>query len=93
MPKRKSAIKKDVSSADPESIYSVTALPTKVEDFVTSAAHQNITIVIVKSNPISWLIVFTAAKRVTLPESVRTIKKVCTEKEVHALGVDRLGTL
>lgn len=93
MPKRKSAIKKDVSSADPESIYLATVLPTKVEDFVTSAAHQNIIIVIVKSNLTSWLIASTAVKRATLPESVRATKRVCIEKEAHALGVDRLGTL
>jgi hypothetical protein len=93
VPKRKSVTKKDVSSADPESIYLVTVLPTKVEDFVTSVARQNIIIVIVKSNLISWLIVSTAVKRATLPESVQPTKKVCIEKEAHALGVDRLGTL
>jgi len=70
----------------------VTVQPTKVEDFVINAAHQNIIIGTVLNKLISLLIVSIVAKKVILLGNVQIMKKGYTEKEAHALDAVQFVT-
>lgn len=71
-----------------DNIFLENAQQTKVEGSVINADLQTITIETVQNKPMSLLTVSIAVRKDILQDNVPITRKVCIEKEVHALVVD-----
>lgn len=73
---------------DLDNIFSEIVQLTRVEDSVINADLQTITIETVQNKHMSLLTVSIAVRKDILQDNVPITRKVCIEKEVHALVVD-----
>lgn len=86
-PKNKKDTRKDVSNVVLDNIFLENVQLIKVEDSVISVDLQIIITEIVQSRLMILLTAFTVERKDILQDNVPIIRKVCTEKEVHALAV------
>jgi len=86
-PKNKKDTRKDVSNVVLDNIFLENVQLIKVEDSVISVDLQIIITEIVQSRLMILLTAFTVERKDILQDNVPIIRKVCTEKEVHALVV------
>lgn len=73
---------------DLDNIFSEIAQQTRVEDSVINVDLQTITIETVQNKHMNLLIVSIVVRKGILQDNVPIMRRVCIEKEVHALVVD-----